>query len=122
MDKLENIKERINGKKYIQVAHNAFTFNHHLEILESLEHFRKENIKIIVPLSYGNDWTNVEDGYVDKVIEKAEDIFDSKAECLVRMMPSDKYTNLLCNIDIGIYGATRQNGTRKYFTIIVYGK
>jgi len=121
MDKLENMQDRKNGKKYVQVAHNAYTFNNHLDILKSLERFHNEDIKLVVPLSYGNDWTNSEENYINTVIDLAGRSFGEKAECLVRMMPSDEYTYLLCNIDIGIYGAKRQNGLGNILRMLYLG-
>ena len=112
-DDLEKYKDslpRKNGTTYIQVNHNAFAFNRHLDILESIKPYAHEKIKVIIPLSYGNDWHDSKKGYVYQVQTCAEEYFGDKAVCLKRLIPGNQYTELLCNTDISIYGAPRQNG------------
>jgi len=94
---------------YVQVAHNAYTFNNHEKILDDLSKFKDENIRVIVPLSYGNDWYNQEDNYIGRVSQKAENYFGKKTACMKRLMPPSNYSELLCNIDISIYQSKRQN-------------
>lgn len=110
MEKYWGCKPRPNGKVYIQVAHNAYAFNNHMEILEGIKQFKDEDIRVIIPLSYGNNWYNQKNNYGKQVADQAEEYFGSKAVSLTQFMPADKYTELLCNIDISIYGAARQNG------------
>lgn len=109
MEQYRNAIPRDNGKVYVQVAHNSYTFNNHEEILDDLSKFRNENIRVIVPLSYGNDWYNKEDNYAARISKKAEDIFGRKVACLKRLMPPHNYSELLCNIDISVYKSKRQN-------------
>jgi len=110
MEQYRGVCPRPNGKVYIQVAHNAYTFNRHLEILDSIKHFQDENVRVIIPLSYGNDWYNQEEGYARTVANCAVNYFGEKAAWLKRLMPPSDYSKLLCNVDISIYGASRQNG------------
>lgn len=100
---------RANGKLYVQVAHNAHIFNNHEKILDSIAHFSDENIRVIIPLSYGTVWYNEQQGYVNTIRNKAAAIFGDKAVCLKRLMPRDEYSKLLCNIDISVYQSDRQN-------------
>lgn len=110
MEEYRGTGPRPNGKIYIQVAHNAYAFNHHIDILNSIQPFAEENLRVIVPLSYGNDWYNQVDGYITSVARRARRIFGAKATVLKRLMPPDEYSELLCNVDISIYGSARQNG------------
>ena len=109
MEDQRDTAPRASGKVYVQVANNAYTFNNHLKILDDMKHFQNKNIRVIVPLSYGNDWYNKEEDYINTVQEKACANFGIKAFCLKRLMPPDEYTQLLCNTDISIYRSNRQN-------------
>lgn len=109
MDNFDSSVARPNGVKYLQVAHNAYTFNDHLRILDSIKHFSGENIRVVVPLSYGNDWYNKEEDYYKTVKKKAEEYFGKKAYCLKRLMPPTEYDAVVSNMDICLYGSKRQN-------------
>lgn len=109
MERSRNAAPRPNGKVYVQVSHNAFAFNNHLYVLDSLAHFKDENIRLVIPLSYGNTWYNSKEDYAETVMKKASELFGSKATCLTRLMPQNEYTDLLCNIDVAVFGSNRQN-------------
>ncbi len=109
MEHYRNSRPRPNGKIYVQIGNNAYTFNKHLEILDRIQHFNDENIRVIIPLSYGNDWYNRTQEYFHMVSTKAAAFFGEKAVCLKHLMPPNEYSDLLCNIDISIYGSERQN-------------
>ncbi len=110
MEKLSKWKKRSNGETYVQVAHNAHGFNNHLDILESMAHFSEENIKLFIPMSYGNDWNSRTDNYVHRVERAAQEIFgDKNVTILRRLMPQNEYTKFLWNMDICVFKADRQN-------------
>ena len=121
MESLRGRAPRANGKVYIQVAHNAYAFNHHLELLDALAQYRDENIRVVLPLSYGNDWYNQKNGYVAEVQKRADGYFGDKAVCLKRLMPAEKYTDALCDIDVSVYGAHRQNALGNIFRSLYVG-
>lgn len=100
---------RKNGQTYVQIGNNSYAFNRHMDILDRIRHFSDENVRVIIPLNYGNDYKNIEADYPQKVANKAESIFGKKAVCLRRLVPVEKYNTLLCNIDVAIHGSARQN-------------
>lgn len=100
---------RKNGQTYVQIGNNSYKFNRHLDILDRIKHFNEENIRVIIPLNYGNDYKNIEANYPKKVTDKATALFGTKAECLKRLVPVEKYNTLLCNVDVAIHGSARQN-------------
>lgn len=101
-----NLDKRIadNEPIYIQVGHNAAKSLNHMKALESLSHLKDENIRIFLPLSYGDAQ------YGEKVQRYAETIFGEKAICLRDFMPSDQYFALLERIDIAVFNTHRQIG------------
>ena len=121
MESYRGRKPRANGKTYIQVAHNAYTFNRHLELLDAIRQYQDENVRVVVPLSYGNDWYNQQGGYITTVQKKAQDYFGDKAVVLHRLMPAEEYSEALCNIDVSVYGARRQNALGNIFRSLYVG-
>jgi galactitol-specific phosphotransferase system IIB component len=110
---LENINpdlRRRNGEVWIQVGNNANSFNRHLDILEKLKKFSDKNIRIFIPMSYGNDWHNKIDNYKTIVKEKAIEYFgEDRVHVLVNLMSLDEYSRFLQQIDIMIIATDRQN-------------
>ena len=74
----------------------------HIEVLDSLKKFANEDIKIFLPLNYGDM------EYADKVAEHAKALFGDKVMCLREMMARDDYFALLERIDIAIFNTYRQ--------------
>lgn len=87
---------------YVQVGHSAAPIVNHIEVLDSLKKFSGENIRIFLPLNYGNM------EYADKVQARAEELFPRKVICLREMMPRDEYFELVKKIDIAVFNTYRQ--------------
>jgi len=88
----------------IQIGHSSSTILNHIEVFKKIEKYKNEDIKIFLPLSYG-DAT-----YGDAVQKKAKEIFGNKAIAIREMMSKDKYMKHLSNIDIAIFNTPRQIG------------
>ena len=105
----------------IQIGHNMFQFNNHKKILEDLKRFSNENIEIFMPLAYGDSGLNGQFGgwnYVDSVKEKAKQLFGDKLEIQTQVIPLDKYTAKLWNVDIAIFGSERICGSTNIYMLI----
>ncbi|HHX70562.1 MAG TPA: TDP-N-acetylfucosamine:lipid II N-acetylfucosaminyltransferase, partial [Gallicola sp.] len=102
-NKLED-KVKGNGCINIQIGHSSTKTLNHLEVLKSLEKFKGKNIRIYLPLSYGDM------KYGDFVEEKAKKLFGDKAICIREMMSREDYMEYLSTIDIAIFNTTRQIG------------
>ena len=85
---------------YIQIGNSAQTCNNHIEILKKIEKYKDKDIKLICPLSYGNDGGDV---YLKKVVEMGERIFKDKFFPLLDFLSYEDYLELLNKIDIGIF-------------------
>lgn len=109
---IEEKKENIN----ILLGNSADPANEHIEALTILEKFKDLNIKIYVPLSYGNQM------YAIKVIEYGESIFGGKFEALTEFMQYEKYLNFLKNIDIAIFNHKRQQAMGNTINLLGMGK
>ncbi|KIL08042.1 hypothetical protein SR42_03015 [Clostridium botulinum] len=110
MDILSQRKSRLNGETWIQICNNSYAFNNHLGILDYISKFNNENLKLFIPLNYGNDHKNIVNNYTNEVEEAYVNVFgEINVSILRRLVPPDEYTKFICNMDIGIFGSERQN-------------
>jgi 4-alpha-L-fucosyltransferase (fuc4NAc transferase) len=100
---------------YIQIGNSAQTCNNHIEILKKLEKYKDKNIKLICPLSYGNDGG---DDYLKKVTELGKEIFEDKFLPMLDFLPYQDYLNLLNKIDIGIFAHNMQKALGNITSLI----
>lgn len=88
----------------ICLGNSATKTNNHLEVIEYLEKYKNEDIKIICPLSYGDK------NYADKIISYGKKIFGDKFEPLTDYMSKEDYFKILSDCKIGIFNNNRQQG------------
>lgn len=86
----------------IQICQRAEPFLRHKDIIDMLAPFANENIRLLLPLSYG-----IKD-YAEDVANYANSIFGEKAICLKDLIPYDEYSRLLDDVDIFILNSKRQ--------------
>jgi len=108
-----------NREVSILVGNSATETNHHKEALDYLSHFRNERVRIVIPLSYGfNDY----ESYAEGVTKYAQQRFDGRSVCaLTERMPSDSYTAILRDIDVGVFNNDRQQGMGSIFQLMCLG-
>lgn len=100
----------------ILVGNSATYSNQHIAILEKLMDYRDQDIKIFVPLSYGDAL------YADQVIEFGKSQFGNKFYPIKEFMPFDKYINFLATIDIAVFNNNRQQAVGNIISLIGLGK
>ena len=100
----------------IQVGNSADPTNNHFEVFKELEPYKNENIKIFVPLSYGDF------NYANRVVETGRNIFGSKFVPLRDFLPFEKYLEFLSEIDIAIFAHNRQQAMGNIITLLGLGK
>lgn len=98
------------------VGNSADPSNNHFDAFKLLKKFKNEDIKIIVPLSYGNKH------YAKQVIKMGKSIFNDKFTYLDELMPLNEYLKLLSNIDIGVFSHHRQQAMGNITTLLGMGK
>lgn len=111
-----NIKQKEHSTINIQVGNSGFETNNHRDILDQLKKYQDENIKIFVPLSYGNQ------EYAKEVISYGKGIFGDKFIPLTEFMPFEKYLEFLSEIDIAIFAHKRQQAMGNTITLLGLGK
>ncbi|PSJ40072.1 TDP-N-acetylfucosamine:lipid II N-acetylfucosaminyltransferase [Zobellella taiwanensis] len=100
----------------IQVGNSADPSNNHIEVLEKLLPYKEQDIKIFVPLSYGDQQ------HAEKVIRLGREWFGDKFYPLTDFIPIDDYLKFLGDIDIAVFNHRRQQGMGNTITLLGLGK
>jgi len=100
----------------ILVGNSADPSNNHLEIFSRLESFKDENIKLITPLSYGDE------KYAKIISKEGKEIFGNKFIPINSFIPPDEYLSLLSSVDIGLFAHKRQQAMGNITTLLGMGK
>lgn len=103
---------------FILVGNSCSVSNEHIEALTLLSKFKKEKIKIFVPLSYGNSPS----GYVESIDKFGMEHFGEKYVSIKNMMELKKYQEFLSNIDIMVCNHRRQEAWGNLFTLLLNRK
>ena len=107
-----SLKDSIN----IQIGNSADLSNNYFELLDMLEKFKDENIKIFAPLSYGDK------EHAIKVKEYGEEKFGKKFVAMLNFLDPQKYAEYLGRIDILIFNHKRQQGLGNIYATVYLGK
>lgn len=100
----------------ILVGNSADPSNEHVEVLHMLREQGDTNIKVFVPLSYGNA------GYAQTVINEGQRLLGDRFIPLRDFMPYDVYMRMLAGIDIAIFNHRRQQGMGNIISLLGMGK
>ena len=111
LEMLDNLEKKEKKEIIIQVGNSADPSNNYEEVFELIEKFKGENIKIIVPLSYGNK------EYAKKINQLGQEIFGNKFEGLMKFMKPEEYTQHLSSVDILIFNHKRQQGLGNIYAL-----
>lgn len=107
-----NKKNNIN----ILVGNSADPTNNHFDTLDKLAKFKNENIKIYVPLSYGNK------DYAKKIINYGNSLFGDKFFGITEFIPYSEYMYFLKDIDIAVFNHQRQQAMGNTINLLAMGK
>jgi len=110
------IKHNIKQDFKILVGNSGNPTNNHADIFEKLYRHRHENIKIIVPLSYGDE------KYIKHIIKLGKKLFGKKFVPLTQFLDPHQYANTLSQIDIAIMNHNRQQAIGNIITLLYLKK
>lgn len=101
---------------HILVGNSATASNNHKQVLDRLRRFTNENIKIFMPLSYGDPQ------YRDEVIRYAQETCGDRVVPVTHYMDKFDYLKFLSTMDIGIIDCNRQQGMGNIIYLLALGK
>jgi dTDP-N-acetylfucosamine:lipid II N-acetylfucosaminyltransferase len=115
---LDNItvKEKQDDSVMILIGHSSFPFLKHEKYLKKLLVYKSENIKIVIPLSYGDM------RYAKRIRNCAKQLFGEKAIILSKPMDFLSYAKFLKGIDIGIFDYNHQSALGNIVLLLLFGK
>jgi dTDP-N-acetylfucosamine:lipid II N-acetylfucosaminyltransferase len=118
LDKAKNRTDEVKkgNQMRILVGNSAGPTNNHIDIFEKLRRFKKHDIKLIVPLSYGNM------DYAEKVKKVGEDFFGEKFYPLLQKLSAEKYSELLSSVDVCVMNHNRSQGMGNIRALLYLGK
>ena len=105
-----------NAELVIQVGNSADPSNEHMEILRKLEKFENTNIKLVLPLSYGDK------KYAAEIEKYAINKFKDKVLVLRKFLPLNEYLIILDSIDVAIFAHRRQQALGNTLSLLAKGK
>lgn len=100
----------------ILLGNSADPSNNHIEAMERLLPYKDRNIKIFVPLSYGDQI------HAEAVIRQGSEWFGDKFVPMAELMPFNQYLDFLKSLDIAIFNHQRQQAMGNTITLLGMGK
>jgi hypothetical protein len=101
------------------VGNSSTEANNHLDALKVLSRFKKENIKIICPLSYGYP---VQHHYTQHIIKCGKKLFGEKFYPLTQFLSRSEYYKLLWQADVVVMFHNRTQAAGNIRTFMQMGK
>ena len=115
MDKTVDIAEKDGAVINIQLGNSATETNNHLNILKTISKYKDENIKVYVPLSYGDM------DYAKKVIMYGKEILGEKFIPIQQFMLYEEYCRFMSKMDVGIFDMKRQQAMGNIVALLQAG-
>lgn len=115
LDKLSEKKRVEHEETRIVIGNSATETCLHKRMLDQLKKFKDENIKIYLPLSYGDKV------YAKEIEEYAKNIFFDKVVVIKEYMDREKYYIFLRDMDIGIFANERQQAMGNISVLLSLG-
>lgn len=103
------------GKK-ILVGNSATYTNQHIETFDVISPFIVGDVKVYVPLSYGDEI------YAQNVIKRGKKVFGDKFYPLLDFVPRSEYQSFLDDIDIVVFNHNRHQAMGTIINILGLGK
>lgn len=114
LDMFEDITEE--STVNILIGNSATESNFHREAIDSLMRFKGENIKIFVPLSYGDS------EYAKSIIKYGLEKFSNKFIPLIEFLSPENYAKFLERIDIALFNNQAQQSLGNIFALLYLKK
>lgn len=109
-----------NTRLTIMVGNSASIENEHLSVFDKIKNTlnktNNHNVKILVPLSYGDP------KYAEKVIRYGTSVFGTNFAPITAMLDKESYFKLLAEVDIAMFGFKRQQAMGNILSLLGLGK
>jgi hypothetical protein len=116
VDESRHVKPAGKVEKKILVGNSATYTNQHIETFDVISPFIVGDVKVYVPLSYGDET------YAQNVIKKGKKVFGDKFYPLLDFIPRSEYQSFLDDIDIVVFNHNRHQAMGTIINILGLGK
>lgn len=99
----------------ILLGNSADCENRHMYLLDQLSGYSQHDIRIYMPLSYGDQ------KYAQEVVVYARRIFGDKVTPMFDFMPIDQYRSFLRSIDVAVFAHKRQQAFSNTIQLLSLG-
>lgn len=113
---LDNARCECHDSINILIGNSATESNNHKEIFDLLSRHQNENIKIYVPLSYG------EQIYAQEIIRYGTEKLGDKFIPVLNFFAPNDYANFLQHIDIAVFNNIRQQSLGNIYALLYLNK
>lgn len=101
-------------KDILLIGHSGFRNGNHLDILDKIKSFIPDNLKTVVPLSYGVD------SYINSI--KPTFLKEIKnVQLLEEFLPLEEYTSMLSRVSVAVFNNRRQQGMGNIVSLLYLG-
>lgn len=101
----------------ILLGNSANPSNQHIELIELISKYRNEDIKVIMPLSYGGNKP-----YIDYIVRLGKERLGDKFYPILDLLQPEEYANLLAKVDVALFNHLRQQAVGNIITLLYMGK
>lgn len=106
-----------NNTVNILLGHCGYQYLNHIKNLERLEKYNKYNIKVFLPLSYGDE------SYIQSIIDYCKNNSSRlKIEILTELMSGETYLDFLSDMDIAIFDYDQQAALGNIYVLLYFEK
>lgn len=114
--KIEEKDTKVRAALNIQIGNSADPSNNHIDILRMLLPYRKSDLRIYAPLSYGDE------NYAQDVITFGKEWFGDRFIPITTYMSFGQYLDFLKRVDMAIFNHNRQQAMGNTITLLALGK
>lgn len=117
LNKVVNIAQKASKDEALKVmvGHSSYNFLNHINILERLKVYKNQNIKIFIPLNYGDM------NYREKIKEYCRS-YPLEVVILEEKLSKDEYVGYLSSIDIAIMDFKHQAALGNIYLLLLLAK
>lgn len=101
----------------ILLGNSANPSNQHIELIDMIAPYKDENIKVIMPLSYGGFQP-----YIDGIVKLGKETFGDKFTPILNLLDLKQYADLLADVDIALFNNLRQQAVGNIIALLYMGK
>ncbi|GJL86231.1 MAG: hypothetical protein DHS20C02_20060 [Micavibrio sp.] len=112
----QNFPLKKNNETTLLIGNSGFPSNNHYQAFDKLSTYKDYDLKIYIPLSYGDG------SYIENIKNKGSKNFGKKFIPLTEFLPLAEYKKILSEVDIGVFANKNQQAMGTIIALLGMGK